>query len=40
MHFTEHSCMAMPHLAHMAFALVVSLVFMCTCLGLVRGPNT
>jgi hypothetical protein len=35
--YFSHSCMAMPHLAHMAFAVVVSLVFMLTSLGLVRG---
>jgi hypothetical protein len=31
----EKSCVAMPHLAHMAFAVVVTLTFMATCLGLV-----
>jgi hypothetical protein len=37
MHF-PNSCMAMPHLAHMAFAVVVTIVFVLTCLGLVsRG---
>ncbi|GBF97004.1 hypothetical protein Rsub_09801 [Raphidocelis subcapitata] len=30
-------CLAMPHLAHMAFAVVVTLVFMFTCLGLSVG---
>jgi hypothetical protein len=33
----DTSCLAMPHMAHMAFAVVVALVFMLTCLGLVGG---
>ncbi|KAI8467685.1 MAG: hypothetical protein J3K34DRAFT_523567 [Monoraphidium minutum] len=35
--YFQRSCMAMPHLAHMAFAVVVTLVFMLTCLGLSVG---
>ncbi|KIY98673.1 hypothetical protein MNEG_9288 [Monoraphidium neglectum] len=33
----EKSCVTMPHLAHMAFAVVVTLTFMATCLGLSVG---
>lgn len=31
-----NKCLEMPHLAHMAFALVVVLIFCTTCLAMVR----
>ena len=34
-----NSCLAMPHLAHMSFAVVVTIIFCATCLMMVMRPR-